>query len=34
MRKGKRNRSQVGVWLIFRREIACSLLDSTAEKSA
>jgi len=28
------NRSQVGVWLIFRREFACSVLDVAAEKCA
>jgi len=30
----KSNRSQVGVWLIFRRGIACSSLDGIAEKCA
>jgi len=32
--RDKGNRSQIGVWLIFRRECACCVLDVTAEKCA
>jgi len=32
--KKQRNRSQAGVWLIFRRVLACFVLDVVAEKCA